>query len=64
MHHAGDFCRHIFSESYYPNLLQLVSTLNVGALSTHGTLYTLHICKFLAQTVIKSNIVHGKNYII
>ena len=23
-------------------LLQLVSTLNVGALSTHGTLYTLH----------------------
>ena len=25
--------------------LQLVGTLNVGALSTHGTLYTLHICK-------------------
>ena len=25
--------------------LQLVSTINVGALSTHGTLYTLHICK-------------------
>ena len=28
--------------NYY---LQLVSTLNVGALSTHGTVYTLHICK-------------------
>ena len=28
--------------NYY---LQLVSTLNVGALSTHGMLYTLHICK-------------------
>ena len=26
-------------------LLQLVCTLNAGALSTHGTLYTLHICK-------------------
>ena len=26
-------------------LLQLVGTLDVGALSTHDTLYTLHICK-------------------
>ena len=47
--------------NYY---LQLVGTLNVGALSTHGTLYIVHICKLQAQTVIKTNGVHGKNYII
>ena len=35
VHHSGDFCIHIFSDSHYPKLLNatcIVSTLGVGGI--------------------------------
>ena len=38
--HAGDFCRHIFSESQYSYYMPLVSILTAGALSCQSIIVT------------------------